>query len=101
MTRQRELLRLAFGMALLEEWTEGANQSQKNALHRVLFAVADGSVRRTHVVLDDVGSIGRFFVLARPDLVVSICFPSPTTFGVLFIGEPAGSPLTAPLDEEP
>ena len=66
----------------------------------MLFAVADGSVRRTHVVLDDVGSIGGLFVVARPDVVVSICFPSPTTFGVLFVGEPADSPLTAPLDEE-
>lgn len=92
MTRERSRLRLSLGMAQLEEWAATAGQAEKNALYKMLFAVADGSVFRTYKVLDDVQEVGEFFVLVREDLVVKVNFPRPGTFGVLFIGAPADGP---------
>jgi hypothetical protein len=88
-TRERNRLRLSLGMARLEQWAAAANQTEKNSLYKMLFAVADGSVFRTYKVLDDVQEVGEFFVLVREDLVVKVNFPRPGTFGVLYIGAPA------------
>lgn len=96
MTRERSRLRLCLGMALLEQWTADARQADKNALYRMLFSVADGSVFRTYKVLDDVQQVGEFFVLVRADLVVKISFPRPGAFGVLFIGTPQETPFDTP-----
>ncbi|MGX7826125.1 DUF6235 family protein [Actinokineospora sp. 24-640] len=93
MTRERKRLRLSLGMTHLEEWAATAGQADKNALYKMLFAVADGSVFRTYKVLDDVQMVGEFFVLVREDLVVKVSFPRPGTFGVLYIGSPAEGPF--------
>ena len=84
----RERLKLVAGVAHLEQWAETAGQAAKNALYRMLFAVADGSVFDAYDVLDDVTVLGEYFVLVRPDLVVKIAFPRPGVFAVLFIGAP-------------
>jgi hypothetical protein len=63
-----------------------ANQIDKNAVYEALFAVADGTVFRSHTVLDDVQRAGEFFVLARQDLVVKVSIHPFNTFGVLYIG---------------
>lgn len=93
MTRPRDPLRLSAGLEHLEDWTASAGQSERNALYRMLFSVADGTVFDTHLVLDDVGRIGEYFVLVRRDLVVKIRYPDPGSFAVLFVGSPAHSPF--------
>lgn len=84
--------RLNLGMACLEKWASDASQAQKNAVYDALFAVADGSVRRTHKVLDDVQRAGEFFVLLRDNLVVKIGIHPVNTFSIVYIGS---------LDEAP
>lgn len=93
-TRERKRLRLCVGLARLEEWAATAGQADKNALYKMLFSVADGSVFRTYKVLDDVERVGEFFVMVRRNLVVKISFPQPGTFGVLYIGTPGEAPIS-------
>ncbi len=85
----RERLKLVAGLTHLEQWAETAGQAAKNALYRMLFAVADGTVFAAYEVLDDVTVLGEYFVLVRPDLIAKIAFPRPGTFTVLFVGAPA------------
>jgi hypothetical protein len=70
----------------LERWAATASQIDKNAVYDVLFAVSDGSVFRSHTVLDDVQRAGEFFVLARENVVVKVSIQPFDTFGVLYIG---------------
>ena len=91
MSRERKRLKLNLGLARLEKWASQAGQTEKNALYRALFAVADGSVFRTHKVLDDLSRPGEFFVVVRENLIVKICFREPDVFGVLYIGAPEES----------
>ena len=86
MTEERRRRRLNIGVKRLEQWAADANQIDKNAVYEVLFAVSDGSVFRSHTVLDDVQRAGEFFVLAREDLVVKVSIHPFNTFGVLYIG---------------
>lgn len=78
--------RLNVGVACLEKWTETAGQAEKNAVYEALFAVSDGSVFRTHKVLDDVQRPGEFFVLVREDLVLKIGMYPFSNFGIIYIG---------------
>ncbi|HEX4705757.1 MAG TPA: DUF6235 family protein [Pseudonocardiaceae bacterium] len=73
-------------MAFLENWTQTASQAEKNAVYEVLFAVSDGSVFRTHKVLDDVQRPGEFFVLVRENLVIKIGMYPFNNFGIAYIG---------------
>lgn len=84
----RERLKLVAGLTHLEQWADTAGQAGKNALYRMLFAVADGSVFDAYEVLDDVTVLGEYFVLVRPELVVKIAFPRRGAFAVLFVGTP-------------
>ncbi|HJP77505.1 MAG TPA: DUF6235 family protein [Pseudonocardiaceae bacterium] len=86
MTQERKKRRLNLGVGRLEDWAATASQIDKNAVYDVLFAVSDGTVFRSHVVLDDVQRAGEFFVLARENLVVKVSIQPFDTFGVLYIG---------------
>ncbi len=99
MTGERRRRRLNLGVRRLEQWATTANQIDKNAVYEVLFAVSDGSVFRSHTVLDDVQRAGEFFVLARDGLVVKVSMQPFDTFGVLYIG-PDGSVGQQGLDQE-
>lgn len=92
MSKERKRFRLDQGMGRLEEWANTANQVDKNAIYKVLFSVADGSVFRTYKVLDDVHQSQEFFVLVRENLVVKICYHEHDAFGIIYIG---------PIDEAP
>jgi hypothetical protein len=82
----RRRRRLTVGAACLEKWTETAGQAEKNAIYEVLFAVSDGSVFRTHKVLDDVQRPGEFFVVVRENLVIKIGMYPFNNFGIIYIG---------------
>lgn len=86
MAQERRRRRLNLGVRRLERWAATASQIDKNAVYDVLFAVSDGSVFRSHTVLDDVQRAGEFFVLARENVVVKVSIQPFDTFGVLYIG---------------
>lgn len=83
-------LAMTTGLDLLDEWSTGAVQSQKNIVHRILFAVADMTVSTDYIVIDDVRDHMQFFVLAKSDLVVKIRIEGLDSFGLLYVG-PAGA----------
>ncbi|OLF10334.1 DUF6235 family protein [Actinophytocola xanthii] len=82
----RSRFRMETGLEVLEEWTQTASQSQKNAVYEALFAMLDGSLFRRYRIVDDFQRPSELFVIVRDDLVVKIrvnCFDS---FGVVHIG---------------
>ncbi|MDA3646989.1 DUF6235 family protein [Saccharopolyspora indica] len=86
-------VRLTSGLQLLELWSATAGQIQRNQVYEALFDIADGRAAELYEVV--VGARGRELVVAvRPDLLVKVCFTSPSTFGLRYIGtpgDPAGS----------
>jgi hypothetical protein len=97
----RPLLRMDTGIDVLEEWADGANQQDKNAVYAALFAMADRTLLRSHRVVDDGLQLDAFFVLLSGDLVLKMrmhCFDS---FGIVYIGPHAGAPgLTSALGND-
>jgi uncharacterized protein DUF6235 len=88
----RARFRMDTGLEVLEDWTDTAKQSVKNAMYKALFAVADGSVFRTYKIVDDLQRPSEFFVLVRDDLVLKIRVNSFDSFGITYIGSRAGEP---------
>ena len=86
MTKGRRRFRLDMGMTRLETWAVTASQTDKNAVYKALFSVSDGSIFRTHKVLDDVHRAREFFIVIKNDLVIKICFHETDAFGILYIG---------------
>lgn len=86
MTSKANHFRLNMGMTHLERWAANAGQVDKNAVYEALFAISDGSVFRTHKVLDDVHWVGGFFVLVRDRLVIKIRFRRFDAFDIVYIG---------------
>lgn len=83
--------RLETGLDVLDDWSESASQSQKNAVHKALFAMLDDTLFRTYRVVDDYQRPSELFVIVKDDLVMKIrinCFDS---FGVVHIGPPGTS----------
>ena len=86
----RSRFRLETGIEVLEDWSETASQSAKNAVHKALFAMVDGTLFRTYRIVDDYQRPSELFVIVKDDLLMKIrihCFDS---FGIVHIG-----PLTA------
>jgi hypothetical protein len=75
--------RLETGLELLDDWAATAGQVDRNAMYRALFAVADGSVAKSHKVFDD--RAHEFSVLVRKDLVLEVCLGS-DSFGIRYVG---------------
>jgi hypothetical protein len=78
--------RLETGLELLDSWAETAGQVEKNAVYRVLFAVADGSVCQTYKVAEDHQRPNEFAVLVRADLVLEIRLHGSDSFGIHYLG---------------
>lgn len=90
-TIPRTRFRLETGLEVLEDWSDAASQSQKNAVHKALFAMVEGTLFRTYRVVDDYQRPSELFVIVKDDLVMKIrinCFDS---FGVVHIGPPEQS----------
>ena len=86
-------LRLETGLELLDSWASAAEQVDRNAVYRALFAIAE-----THQVLDD-RRPHEFSVLVRKDLVLELRVHAPDSFGIRYIGpaRPRNSGDAAPL----
>ncbi len=87
----RTRFRLETGIEVLEDWSATASQAAKNAVHKALFAMLDGTLFRTYRIVDDYQRPNELFVIVRDDLVMKIridCFDS---FGIVHIGPPAAS----------
>jgi len=79
-------VRLETGLELLDRWAETAGQVEQNAVYRVLFAVADGSVCRTYKVAEDPRRPNEFAVQVRADLVLEIRLHGSDSFGIRYLG---------------
>ena len=83
--------RLETGIEGLEDWSETASQSAKNAVHKALFAMIDGTLFRTYRIVDDYQRPNERFVIVKDNLVMKIrihCFDS---FGIVHIGPPTAA----------
>jgi hypothetical protein len=90
-TLPRARFRLETGLEVLDDWSESASQSQKNVVHKALFAMLDGTLFRTYRVVDDYQRPSELFVIVKDDLVMKIrinCFDS---FGIVHIGPPTAA----------
>jgi hypothetical protein len=74
------------GDDVLAAWGETASQSYKNAIYRTLFSMLDGTLFRTHNVVDDFKVPSEFFVVLKADLVVKLRINSLDSFGIVYIG---------------
>lgn len=81
--------RLTSGWPLVEQWAATAGRIKKNAVHRAMFAIVEGSVSQTHTVTDDMQNPQDFVIWVRPDLVIKIRVHQADTFEVVYIGSPA------------
>jgi hypothetical protein len=90
-TLPRARFRMETGIEVLDDWSATATQSEKNAVHKALFAMLDGTLFRTYRIIDDYQRPSELFVIVKDDLVMKIrinCFDS---FGIVHIGPPAQS----------
>ncbi|MEJ3747483.1 DUF6235 family protein [Actinomycetes bacterium KLBMP 9797] len=82
---RRPLRRLDHGHALLERWSAGANQIERNAVYKALFAVLEDTVHSGHIVLGGDERSGAFSVLVRQDLVVDVRIDGEDSFALVGI----------------
>lgn len=95
-TIPRTKYRMETGLEVLANWSETANQSQRNAIYAALFAMVDGSLFRTYRIIDDFQRVNELYVVVKDNLVLKIridCFDS---FGVVEIGPASISPSISP-----
>jgi hypothetical protein len=85
-------LRLTSGMEMLENWSRDADDLAKTAVYEVLFSVAERSVFKDHVVVDDADRPTEFFVLTRRSLAVKIRLHSLDACAVVYIGPACDAP---------
>jgi uncharacterized protein DUF6235 len=78
--------RMEAGFDVLEAWSETANPTRKNAVYRALFAMQDGSLFRTHHVVEDFQRADELTVVVKEDLAMKIRVKSFDAFDVVFIG---------------
>jgi hypothetical protein len=74
------------GSEVLEEWTETAGQADRNAVHKALFAMQDGSLFHTYRVVADVQLPNELYVIVKDDLVLKLRVNSRDSFDVVGIG---------------
>ena len=84
------------GTDVLAQWSETAGQSYKNAVYRTLFSVLDGSLFRTHNIVDDFRVPSEFFVVVKDDLVIKLKINGYHSFGIVYIGPWDDAPGAVP-----
>lgn len=78
--------RLETGIEVLGEWSETARQSERNAIYKALFAMIEGVLFRSYLIVDDFQRPNELYVIVKDDLVLKIrinCFDS---FSIVRIG---------------
>lgn len=95
----RTHFRMDTGTDVLAAWGETASQSHKTAVYRTLFSVLDGSLFRTHNLVDGFTVPSEFFVVLKPELVVKLRVNAFNSFGVVYIGPWEDAPGVAPPRE--
>ncbi|HEV2781541.1 MAG TPA: DUF6235 family protein [Actinophytocola sp.] len=88
----RPRFRMDTGLEVLERWADTATPSEKNAVYKALFAVADGSVFKNYRIVDDWQKLSEFFVLVKDNLVVKVCVHCFDSYGIVYIGPRQGAP---------
>jgi hypothetical protein len=85
-------LRMSRGSGRFDEWAATAGQIEKNAVHKALFAILDGSVFRGYETIDDAERGREFFVVVRENLVIKASVTRFDAFGLLYVGPPHAAP---------
>lgn len=57
---------------VLEQWASTAPQADRNAVHKALFAMLDGSAFRTYRIVEDVQLPNELYVIVKDDLVLKL-----------------------------
>lgn len=78
--------RMETGFDVLDDWSENASQSKRNAVYKALFAMQDGSLFRSYRVIDDFQRPNEVFVIVKDDLVMKIRVKSVDAFDIVAIG---------------
>jgi uncharacterized protein DUF6235 len=91
--------RMDSGAEVLTAWGENAGQAHKNAVYRILFSVLDGSLFRTHNLIEGFAVPSEFFVVLKHDLVVKLRVHAHNSFGIVYIGPWDRAPGVAPERE--
>lgn len=58
--------------AVLDRWARTARQADRNAVHKALFAILDGSVLRTYRVVEDAQLPNELYIIVKDDLVLKV-----------------------------
>jgi hypothetical protein len=85
-TLPRPRFHMETGLDVLEEWSEHATQSRKNAVYQALFAMLDGTLFQRYRTIDDFQRPSDLYVIVKNDLMIKIrvhCFDS---FGIVYVG---------------
>lgn len=57
---------------VLERWARTAPQADRNAVHKALFAMLDGSAFRIYRIVEDVQLPNELYVFVKDDLVLKL-----------------------------
>lgn len=57
---------------VLEHWARTASQADRNAVHKALFAILDGSLFRTYRIVENVHMRKELYVIVKDDLVLRL-----------------------------
>jgi hypothetical protein len=82
---------LASGLELLDAWSQGATQPQRNVVDRILFAVVERTVFADFDTVDDIENHMEFFVLTKCDVVVKIRINDFDSFEMVYVGSSCGA----------
>lgn len=89
-------LQLADGSDLIEEWSEGVTQSDRNAVYEALFAIGDGSAFLIYDVFGDPRDPCNLIVVVKDDLALRIRLQrTDMAFRIVEVG-PFSGKLAAP-----
>jgi hypothetical protein len=73
---------------VLGQWARTASQADRNAVHKALFAMLDGSLFETYRIVENVRTQNELYVIVRDDLVLRLRINDTNSFHVIGIGPP-------------
>jgi hypothetical protein len=76
---------------VLGQWARTASQADRNAVHKALFAMLDGSLFQTYRIVENVQMQNELYVIVKDDLVLKLRvndINDVDSFDILDIGPP-------------
>jgi hypothetical protein len=85
-------LHMDTGADVLATWSETAGQAHRNAVYGTLFSMLDGTLLRTHQIIEDHARADEFYVPVKDDLVLKLRINDGNSFDVVHVGSWAEAP---------